>query len=295
MAEQAIHVGDSKKLVGNIGGLLVPNVLDWAAGHNAAHKPVEFALCVAILTLSRDHLTRHLVVRLVAGQRSANVAVKGNHAIREARDLRVAGIVLEEIAEVHGPFIHPLRAGEQALDVLGTFVRGGITDEVRDCARGGNAASEVQCNASYKLVVGGAGGGGNAVFGQSLKNVTIDGVAGGGVDQTAGARAGRNRGQSGYDGLGELAGLGLLDGCWSDELAGDKASGAGSDEFVMICAEKGAFGVLDWEGIVGDQRTHQCEHPDARKNSNSPAFHHVGNLRPVLIVSDTIDLNTGFR
>jgi len=65
-AEQAIQVRDSKKLVCNIGGLLVPNVLDWAAGHHTTYQPVEFALCVTVSALRRDHLSRHLVIRLVA-------------------------------------------------------------------------------------------------------------------------------------------------------------------------------------------------------------------------------------
>src|SRR5258708_33529757 len=128
VTEQAIHMSDSEKLVRNVGSLLIPNVIYRATSYDAANQPVEFALCISVSALRRDHLPRHLVVRLVAGQGGANVIVKGNNAIGEADDLRVPGIVLEKIAEVHGPFIHPLRAAGQALDVLGKLVRGCVTD-----------------------------------------------------------------------------------------------------------------------------------------------------------------------
>src|SRR5258708_22738354 len=98
VTEQAIHMSDSEKLVRHVGSLLIPNVIYRATGYDAANQPVEFALCISVSALRRDHLSRHLVVPLVARQGGATLFVKGNNGIGESADLCAPEIVLVGIA-----------------------------------------------------------------------------------------------------------------------------------------------------------------------------------------------------
>src|SRR6202049_2490649 len=96
---------------------------------------------------------RHLIVWFAGSERAANIVVERYHAVLKANDLRVPGIVLEEIAEVYSPLVHPLRASKQTLDIFRPLVRRCIRDKRGDLRGGRDAAGQIQRDAPDELKI----------------------------------------------------------------------------------------------------------------------------------------------
>jgi hypothetical protein len=140
MAEHAVLVGDAKKLLGGVGGHLIEQILagTWAAGDEAAEDKAEPAVFVGIWSGGRDELARDDVVGLVGDERVLHILIESVAALGEAVHLIIVLGVLEEVAEKHLPLVDPLRAGQQFIDVGGSFVASPlVTNWKRRSAVGG--------------------------------------------------------------------------------------------------------------------------------------------------------------
>ena len=154
VAQQAVDMGDSQKHVEDIGRLLIEDILDGAARDHAAHHQVQRALLVAVGAGGGDQVARHLVVGLAGLQSAPDVIVECLHTVGIAADLRILGIVMVEIAEEHGPFVDPLRLGQQLIDEAGALAGAGIGHEAGDPSGGGDAAGEIERHAADELIIG---------------------------------------------------------------------------------------------------------------------------------------------
>ena len=100
-----------------------------------------------------------MVIGLAGLERGADPIVEGDDAGWEALDLGIALVVLEEIAEEHGPHVGPFGLGDEFVDEEFALVGAGIGEEGIEAGGVGDATGEVEGEAAEEFGIGGAIGG----------------------------------------------------------------------------------------------------------------------------------------
>ena len=104
VAKQAIHRVDAQKHACQVDRMAIICVLRRTSVYVVAYRPIDFALRKAVARRS-DQLTRHLVVRFVAGKRIPDVQVERVAARNVAVNALRLGVQLQKIAKKYRPLI----------------------------------------------------------------------------------------------------------------------------------------------------------------------------------------------
>jgi hypothetical protein len=176
----------------------------------------------------------------------ASSAIEARSAAREIRGR------FELIAEIHGPFIEPLRRGEKRLDERGALAGRGIGHKALHGGGGGNAAGHIERDAADKLVVVGHARGRDVLGLESSEDKAVNETGGGGL---ARREMVATRGWAHGAGCGEGDGRAQLGCAEGGYLVGELSQAEAVKLLIGVTlalgAEHGAIGVLGGGGGFG--------------------------------------------
>ena len=153
VAEQAVQGIDAQKHAGRVDRRAVHCVLRRSHRDNAADNVIDLAVHEVVAVRS-DHLCGHLVVGFVLGNGVLDVIVKRVASAAVPLDIDRPGVVFEQVAEKHRPFIHVFRGADQLVNQGFTFARRLVGQKRRHIRRCRNAPGQIQVNAAGEFFVG---------------------------------------------------------------------------------------------------------------------------------------------